>query len=80
MVLRTVAISHDSIHGVKYDWVVNHAVVVQLSQIFYLCETSLVELEVVLFESKNDILEKIINDDCNKILVISVKGADKDSK
>jgi hypothetical protein len=72
--LRTVAKRHDSVHGVKYDRVINHSVIVKFAQIFYFCKTSLVELKVVLLQTENNVLENIINDYSDKILVISVQG------
>ena len=49
--------SHYSVKSIEYDRRVNHLVIVELSKVSDLCNTSLVELKIVLFQTKSDVLK-----------------------
>lgn len=64
--------SDNAVQSVKYHWRVDHLVVVQLSQIFYLGNAALVKLEVILFQTQVDLVKDIVNDHDDKVLVVAV--------
>lgn len=76
----TVAEGDNPIKCVKDDWRINHLVVVQLAEEFDLRDTSLVELEVVVFETQRDSLEDVVDDTDHEILVVSVQSTNQDGK
>lgn len=47
----TMSKRHDAVHRVKDHRMVKHTEVVQLAKIFDLCNSSLVELEIILFQA-----------------------------
>ena len=64
---------YNSVESVKYHWRVDHLKIVQFPQILYLRDSSLIELEVILFKARGNLLEDIIDDHDDKILVVTVK-------
>ena len=70
----------NAVKRVKDDGRINHLVVVQLSKIFDFGNTALVEFKVILLQTKSDCLEKVVNDQDYKVLVIAVKGPSQDRK
>lgn len=69
---------HDSIHGVKDDWMINHTIVVEFAKILDLCNSALVVFEVILLQANNDIFQEIVNDGRDKVLMISIQGTYED--
>ena len=79
-ILLTMSESHDAIHDIENDRVVYHAIIVQFSKVFYLCNSSLIELEIVLLQAKDNIFKNIINYRGDKILVITIQCAGQDGE
>lgn len=72
--------NHDLVHYVEDHRVFEHPVVVQLAQKLDLCNSSLVELEVILLQAKANGLDDAINDPNDEISVVSVQSAEDDGK
>lgn len=72
--------SHDSIHCIEDDRVINHTIVIEFTQVLDLCDAALVEFEVILLQAKHNIFQEIVNDGGNKVLVISIQRACEDCK
>ena len=68
--------SHYAIHGFKNHWVIDLFIVVQFTEVLDFCNSSLIVFEIVLLESKCDVLEEIINDGYHKVLMVSNQGSD----
>lgn len=66
--------SHDLIHCVEHDRMFKHSIVIELAQIFDFCDTSLVELEIILLQPEVDRLDDIVDHRHSKIRVVSVDG------
>lgn len=66
---------NNSIESIKDNRRVDHFVIVQFTKILHLCESPLVELEIVLLQTDSDPLEYIINSTDHEILMIPVKRA-----
>lgn len=71
---------HDSIHCIEDDRMINHPIVVKLTKILDLCNSALVEFEIILLQSKHDVFQEIVNDGSDKVLVISIQRTYKDCK
>jgi hypothetical protein len=71
---------HDTIQGIEDYRMINHAIVVQLAQVFHFCNSSLVVFEVVLLQPKHDVFQDVIDDSRNKVLMITVQCTGYDSK
>jgi hypothetical protein len=65
---------HDSIHCIKDDGMINHAVVVKFAKILDLCESALIEFEVILLQAEHDVFQEIVDNRGDKILMISVQS------
>lgn len=78
--MLTVSESDNSIKSIEYDWRVDHLIVVQLPQIFYLSDAALVELKIILFQTQVDLFKNIVNDHDDKVLVVAVQRSKEDSK
>lgn len=72
--------SNNAVQSIKYHGRIDHLVVVQFPQIFYLSDAALVELKVILFQTQIDLLEDIVNDHDDKVLVVTVQRSKEDSK
>lgn len=62
----------NTIERIKDDWMVNHAIVVELAKIFQLGDSTLVELEIILFQAKNNRLQNIVNYGDDEFLMIPI--------
>jgi hypothetical protein len=71
---------HDAIHGIKNHRMIKHAEVVQFAEVFDLCNPSLVELEIILFQAEDNVFQNVVNDCNDKILVVSIQGARENGK
>lgn len=71
---------NDPIQRVKDHWRVNHFVIVKLTQIFDVCDALLIELEIVLLQSKRNSLQGVVDDVNNKILMIAIQSVNKESQ
>lgn len=66
---------HNAIQSVEDNARVDHFVVVELTQIFNLGDTSLVESEIVLLKAKCDVFKHIVNDSDREFLMVAVESA-----
>ena len=73
----TIAKRDNPIQRVEDDRRVDHLVIVQLSKVLDFSDALLVELELILLESKGDSLEDVVHDPNHEILVVPVESADK---
>ncbi len=71
---------HDLVHSVEDDRVLQHPIIVELAQIFNFCDASLVELEIILFQTKVDRLNNIVDDRHGKIWVVAIYGTQEDGE
>lgn len=71
---------HYSIHGVKYNWVINHPIIIEFTKILDFSDSSLVVLEVILLQADSDVFEYVVNDCYDKRLVISVQSTRKNGQ
>ena len=71
---------NNAVQSIKYHGRIDHLVVVQFPQIFYLGYPALVKFKVILFQTQSDLLEDIVNDHDDKVLVVAVQRSKKDSK
>ena len=78
--MLTVSESHDPIHCIKDNRMVDHTVVVKLAQIFDLGEPALVEFEIILLQAKRNAFENVVDDGDNETWMIPVESAGNDSK
>lgn len=62
----------DPIESVEYHRMIDHTIIVKFSQVFEFGNSALIEFEVVLFQTKNDRLQNIIDHSNDELLVISV--------
>ena len=72
--------SQDSIKRIKDYRVIDHAIVVKLAQVFDFGNPSLVELEVILLQSKYNRFHDVVDDSDDEILVVTVQSTGQDSK
>jgi hypothetical protein len=77
---RTVAECHDLVHGIKDHGVFQHPVVVELSKVLDLSNPALIELKVVLFETKGDRLNYGVDHANDEVSVVPVNGAQQDGE
>ena len=70
----------NSVQGIEDDTRVNHLVVIELSEILDLSNTSLIEPKVVLLKPKCDIFEHVVDDPDRELLMVSVQSTQKYSK
>jgi hypothetical protein len=77
---HTVTESHDAIQSIKDDWVINHPIIVQLTKVLDLRKTSLVEFEVILLKTKHNVFQNIVDDFCDKILMVTIQSTSQNSK
>jgi hypothetical protein len=75
-----VAKCHNAVQSIKYDSRVYHFVVVKLPKVFSFRNPTLIELEVVLFETERDLFEYIVDDTNSEVLVVPVEPCKKDGK
>lgn len=71
---------HDTVHDIENNRVIYHTIVVQLSKVFDFSNSSLIELEVVLFQTKHNVFEDIVNYCSDEILVIAIQRTDQNCK
>lgn len=71
---------HNSIHCIKNNRVVNHAIVVQLAKILDLRNSALVKFEVILLQTKHDIFKSIVNNGRDKVLMVPIQRTCEDCK
>ena len=76
----TVSERNKAVKSIKNDGRINHLVIVQLSEIFDLCDAPLIEFEVILLEAECNLLEKVVDDHNYKVLMIAVQGPDQNRK
>ena len=70
----------NSVQGIEDDTRVNHLVVIELSEILDLSNTSLIKPKVVLLKPKCDIFEHVVDDPDRELLMVSVQSTQKYSK
>lgn len=70
----------NAVQGIKDHWRIDHLVVVQLSKVLDLRNTSLVELEIILLQAKGNPFENIINNLDDEVLMVAVQSTGEDSQ
>jgi hypothetical protein len=68
---------HNAIQGIKYDRMLNHAVIVELPKILNLCNSPLIIFEVILLETQDNVFQDIVNNCSDEVLVVTVQSASK---
>lgn len=76
----TISECHNLVHGVEDDWVLKHAVIVELAKILDFSNASLIESVVILLQPKCYGLDDVVNHLHNKGGMIAIEGAQKNSK
>jgi hypothetical protein len=71
---------HDSVHGIKYHRMIKHAEVVKFAEVLDFGNSSLVELEIVLLQTENNVFQNIVNDCDDEVLMIAVQSARENGK
>ena len=71
---------HDSIHDIKYHRMIKHAEVVKFAKVLDFGNSSLVELEIVLLQTENNVFQNIVNDCDDEVLMIAVQSARENGK
>ena len=69
---------HDSIHCIKDDRMINHAVVIEFAEILDLGDSALIVFEVILLQTYHNVFQEIVNDGRDKVLMISIQGTCED--
>ena len=71
---------HDSIHSIKYHRMIKHAEVVKFAEVLDFGNSSLIELEIVLLQTENNVFQNIVNDCNDEVLMIAVQSARENGK
>src|SRR3954453_17354178 len=70
----TMSESHNAVHSIENHWMINHTVIVKFAEILYFRDAALVELEVILLKTQNNVFENVIDYGGDKILMIPIQS------
>jgi hypothetical protein len=71
---------HDLVHRVENHRMIDHSIIVQLTKVLDLGNSSLIEFEIILLKTKRDVLNYVVDYRRYKVLMIPVQSADQNSQ
>ena len=72
--------SDNSIESVENYRRIDHLIIIELTQIAHLRNSSLVVPKIIMFQPHGNVLQNFIDNTDDKLLVVAVKGARKNSE